>query len=80
MGKYLTILQILFSIIVVALAGYGLFTADFRFQVYMILFLGLTMLVMGLKEFNRNKKVSGWMLISVFAFSMFVVFQSFINY
>lgn len=76
----LNILHILFSIITVTLAGYGLFTADFRFQVYMILFMGLTMLVMGLKEFNRNNKVSGWMLIFVFGFSMFVVIQSFVNY
>jgi len=73
----LKILQILFSIIAVALAGYGLITGDFQFQAYMILFLGLTMLVLGLKEFKRNKKLLGWMLIGVFVFSMFVVIQNF---
>ena len=73
----LKILQILFSIITVALAGYGLVTQDFQFGAYMNLFLGLTMLVLGLQEFKRNKKITGWMLIGVFAFSIFVTIQSF---
>ena len=68
----LKILHIIFSIITVAIAGYGLFTKDFQFQVYMFLFSGLTMLVLGLQEFKRNKKVTGWMLIGVFAFTIFV--------
>lgn len=69
----LKILQIIFSIIAVAFAGYGLFTKDFQFQAYMILFLGLTMLVLGLQEFKRKKKTVGWMLIGVFVFLIFVV-------
>lgn len=73
----LNILQILFSVITVALAGYGLFTKDFQLQAYMILFLGLTMLILGLREFKRNKKMTGWMLIGVFAFSLFVAIQGF---
>ena len=77
----LKILQILFSIIVLVLAGYGLFTKDFQFQGYMILFLGLTMLVLGLQEFKRNKKSSGWMLIGVFVFSIIVFIYGFmLNY
>lgn len=77
----LKILQILFSIITVVLAAYGLFTEDFRFQAYMILFLGLAMLMLGLQEFKRNKKLSGWLLIGVFAFSIFAAIQSFMwNY
>ena len=72
----LKILQIIFSIITVAFAGYGLFTKDFQFQAYMILFLGLTMFVLGLQEFKRNKKITGWMLIGVFAFSIFVAIQN----
>ena len=73
----LKILHILFSIITVAFAGYGLFTKDFQFQAYMVLFLGLTMLLLGLQEFKRNKKFTGWMLIGVFAFSIFAAIQSF---
>ena len=62
------ILQILFSIITIALASYGLITQDFQLGAYMILFLGLSMLLAGLQEFKRDKKLSGWMLIGVFAF------------
>ena len=77
----LKILQMLFSIITIALASYGLVTQDFRLGAYMILFLGLVMLVSGLQEFKNNKKITGWMLIGVFAFSLFVAIQSFmLNY
>lgn len=77
----LKILQILFSIIAIALASYGLITQDFQLGAYMILFLGLSMLLAGLREFKRDKKLWGWMLIGVFAFSMFVAIQSFVlNY
>ena len=72
----LKILQILFSIITVALASYGLLTQDFQLGAYMILFLGLAMLVSGLQEFKKNNKITGWMLIGVFAFSIFVAIQS----
>lgn len=76
----LKILQLIFSIIAVALAGYGLITKDFQFQAYMMLFLGLTMLCSGLQEFQKNKKGTGWLLIGVFAFLMFVAIQSFMVY
>ncbi|WP_342543777.1 YczI family protein [Paenisporosarcina sp. FSL H8-0542] len=72
------ILRILFSIITLALAGYGLITRNFEFQAYLILFLGLSMLVTGIQEFQQNKKLTGWLLIVVFAFSLFVSIQSFI--
>ncbi len=74
----LTVLRILFSIITVALAGYGLFTKNFEYQAYMILFLGLTMFVMGIQELKKNNKLIGWLLIAVFAFSLFVSVQGFI--
>ena len=73
----LKIFQILFLIITIAIAGYGLFTNDFQFHVYMSLFLGLVMLVLGMEELKRNRKFLGWMLIGVFAFSMIVVIQRF---
>jgi len=77
----LKILQILFSIIVLVLAGYGLFTKDFQFQAYTILFLSLTMLVLGIQEFKQNSKLVGGFLIGVFVFSMFVAIKSFVlNY
>lgn len=74
----LKILQILFSIIVLVLAGYGLFTKDFQFQAYTILFLSLTMLVLGIQQFKQNSKLVGGFLIGVFVFSMFVAIKSFL--
>ncbi|MFE3576781.1 DUF3953 domain-containing protein [Lysinibacillus sp. NPDC059133] len=43
----------------------------------MILFLGLFMLTLGIKEFQRERKVYGWFLIGLFLFSVFVSIQSF---
>ena len=74
----LKILRILFSIITVALALYGLITENSDYGAYMILFLGLTFLVMGVQEIKQNKKWSGWLCIAVFAFSLYVSIQSFI--
>ncbi|MFS0824715.1 DUF3953 domain-containing protein [Bacillus sp. 1P02SD] len=74
----LKFLQIILSIIVISLAGYGLFTKDFKFQQYMMLFLGLTMLVMGLRLFQKGDKFYGWLSIVVFIFILFVSIQSFL--
>ncbi|MBK5502891.1 MULTISPECIES: YczI family protein [unclassified Peribacillus] len=74
----LKFLQIILSITVTALAGHGLITGDFKFQPYMMLFLGLTMLVMGLREFQKGQKGYGWLSIVVFIFSLFVSIQCFL--
>ncbi|WP_240050770.1 DUF3953 domain-containing protein [Metabacillus litoralis] len=58
----LKFLQVIFSIAVISLAGYALITEDFRFQPYMILLLGVTMLIMGLREFQKGQKVYGWLV------------------
>ena len=44
----------------------------------MIFFLGLTMLVMGLQEFKKERKEYGWLLVVVFLFSLFVSIQGFL--
>lgn len=74
----LTILRILFSILAISLAGYGLITKDYEYQAYMTLFLGLTMLIMGIQEIQQKRKKTGWFLIIVFAFSLYVAIQGFI--
>ncbi|AOH57429.1 YczI family protein [Peribacillus muralis] len=71
-------LQIILSITVTALAGHVLITGDFKFQPYMMLFFGLTMLVMGLREFQKGQKGYGWLSIVLFIFSIFVSIQSFL--
>ncbi|WP_251037562.1 DUF3953 domain-containing protein [Paenibacillus albidus] len=74
------LLRILFSIISVAVAGYGIISNNFDYQPFMILALGLTMLVMGLQEFKQNKKRQGWLLMIIFALSIFVSIQGFMLY
>jgi len=71
----LKFLQIKFSIITAALAGYALITLDFKYQSYMSLFLGLTMLVIGIRELKKNKKSIGWLAIGLFVFSLFLFIQ-----
>lgn len=74
----LMFLRILFSIIIVAVAGYGIISNNFDFQPFMILALALNILVMGLQEFQQNKKKQGWLLMIISAFSLFVSIQGFI--
>lgn len=77
MVNLLTILQILFSIIVASLSAYGLITRDYQLNFLMIFFLGLLMLIIGIKEFQKERKVSGWFHVGVFLFSVFVSIQIF---
>lgn len=65
----LKILHFVFSVIAISLAAYGLITKNFEFQHYMIFFLGLMMLIMGLQEFKKERKAYGWLFIIVFLFS-----------
>lgn len=44
----------------------------------MMLFLGLMMLVMGLREFQKGQKDYGWLSIVVFIFILFVSIKSFL--
>lgn len=66
------------SVITLLLASYGFITKDFKFGDIMILFLGLTLLVMGLEEFKKERKVMGWFLIVVFLFSLYVSIEGFL--
>jgi hypothetical protein len=74
----LKFLQIILSITVVSLAGYGLITGDFKLQSFMMLFLGLSMLVMGIREFKKGHKGYGWLSMVVFIFILFVSIKSFV--
>lgn len=57
-------------------AVYGLITSDFNFQPYMMFFLGLMLLVMGVEEFQKERKAYGWLLVVVFLFLLFVSIQT----
>ena len=71
------ILRYILSITAIAIAVYGLITINYEYSPLMILILSLVMLVMGLEEFRKDKKSSGWLLIVVFLFSLFVSIQGF---
>lgn len=75
----LKILHILLTIIVIAIAGYVLITADHEFLPYMMLFLSLTMLVMGLREFQKENKGNGWIGVATFVFTFCVAFYTFLR-
>ncbi|MFC7687511.1 DUF3953 domain-containing protein [Ureibacillus sp. GCM10028918] len=71
------ILKVIFSVIAAFIAGYGLITKNFEFQSYAMFFLSLMMLVMGLEEFRKDRKVMGWISIIVFLFLLFVTLLGF---
>ncbi|WDU81903.1 DUF3953 domain-containing protein [Lysinibacillus sp. G01H] len=52
-------------------------TSDYQLSFLVLFFLGLLILVLGIKEFQRERKVSGWFHIGVFLFSIFVSIQIF---
>lgn len=60
------------------MASYGVMTKDFRFSDIMILFLGLTMLVLGLEAFKKEQRGIGVFLIVVFLFSFYVSIEWFL--
>jgi hypothetical protein len=74
----LKILRYFLSIITFLFATYGLITKNFEFGHIMILLLGLTMLVMGLEEFQKERKANGWLFVCVFLFSFYVSIQGFL--
>ena len=71
------ILRVILAVIVTFIAGYGLITNNHEFQSYMMFFLSLFMLVMGLEEFQKGRKVIGWISIAAFLFILFVSLQDF---
>ncbi|WP_188540792.1 DUF3953 domain-containing protein [Paenibacillus segetis] len=71
-------LRFILSPVIIIIAAYGLITKNSEFQSLMILLLGLMMLVMGLEEFQKERKTYGWLLVVVFLFSIFVSVQGFL--
>ena len=70
----LKISRVILSAIVIIMAGYGLLTENQWLQPYMLFFLGLMMLVLGLEEFQKGRKVYGYLSIFVFLFLLIVIF------
>ncbi|PIC71537.1 hypothetical protein CSV77_04040 [Sporosarcina sp. P16b] len=74
----LILLRLVFAALAALFAGYGIITQEFRLSPYIILFLGLALLVMGLEEFRKKRKVYGSFCIVVFLFSLYVSIEGII--
>ena len=75
-GRMLKILRVILAIVVIALSAYGLISQNFRFMPYLMFFLGVLMLVMGLSELQEDRKrIIGYMLIILSMFIFFVTIQ-----
>jgi hypothetical protein len=74
----LKIMKIIFGAVTLLLAGYGLITKNFEFQPFMIFFLGIYILIMGLEEFKKGRKRLGYLAIAVCLFVIFVSLQGLI--
>ncbi|KHF40511.1 DUF3953 domain-containing protein [Halalkalibacter okhensis] len=68
------ILRSIFSVIVIVLAGYSLFTQNFEFMPYLMLILSFSVLLTGVIELQKDKKAF-WGYFSIFS-SLFVFYVS----
>jgi len=79
MNTLIKTIRVIFSIITLALAGYGLVTQNFKFMPFMMFSLGVTMLMAGLMGLKRKpKSFWGYMNIAASLFVFFVSIQGFL--
>jgi len=71
------ILRVSLLVIVMALAGYGLITKDFKFMSFMMFFVGVSMLVTGVAELQAKRKTNAISSILAAAFLFFVAIYTF---
>ncbi|TYS16612.1 DUF3953 domain-containing protein [Rossellomorea vietnamensis] len=72
------IIRYIVSLTALTFASYGLITGDYTYNHIMMLFLSLLMLTMGLEEFERNHKGTGFLLMGTFLFTGYVSIQGFL--
>lgn len=69
----LMILRVVFTIVAISFATYGLITSDFRFQNWMLFFFSLALVVTGIGELRKGHKVIGGLSITAFVFILCVI-------
>lgn len=74
----LTILQILFAALTLGLAIFGLLTENFDYQYLMTLSMGVMILVMGVRELQKEKKAFAYFMILTAAFMLYVSIEGFL--
>lgn len=76
----LTVLQALFAILTFGLAVFALLTQNFDYRHFMMLAMGLMMLVMGIKELRKEKKMIAYFIILAASFALFVAIDGFLRF
>ena len=79
-GKYifLKIVRIILAIVVSVLSGYILITQTLGLMPYYMFFLGALILVIGLAELQKDRKIWGYMNIAIALFVFFASIQDFL--
>ncbi|XXM73119.1 DUF3953 domain-containing protein [Lysinibacillus sphaericus] len=70
----LKIIRIILSVVIITMAGYGLFTDNVWLLPYMLFLMGVMLLVMGLEEFQKGRKEYGYISVAACIFLMIVLF------
>ena len=79
MLRVLKILRIITSCIVFGLAIYSIITQNFVYMPYMLLFLGASVLIMGVFELKAKRKTSAIISFLAVAFLFFVVIYAYLD-
>ncbi|WBL17128.1 hypothetical protein [Sutcliffiella sp. NC1] len=75
----LRIIKIILALLVITLAIYGSTTKKYEFQIYMLFFVSIIVLIYGIEELKLGRKEQGMINIGVFLLLLLaVVFESII--
>ncbi len=74
----LTILHTIFGVLTFGLAIFSLITKNFEYRHFMLLSMSLMFLIMGIKEFRKEKKATAYSLVLLSVFALIVAIQGFI--
>ncbi|WP_240687984.1 YczI family protein [Pseudalkalibacillus hwajinpoensis] len=66
------VLRLVLSIITFSISVYVLITKHIDLMPLMMFFLSILMLVMGIEEFQKERKTMGLLLVGAFLFALFV--------
>ncbi|PAL04333.1 hypothetical protein B8W99_27140 [Peribacillus simplex] len=72
------VVRIILAIVVIVLSGYSLIAQTLELMPYYMFFLGALILVIGLAELQKDRKVWGYMNIVISLFVFFASIQAFL--
>ena len=62
----------MFDIFIIVIAGYALISQNYVVMPYLIFFEGVMLLVMGIDEMKKERKISGVFIVAISLFSFYV--------